>query len=158
MAVCAATTLTTSDSSAWSKSWVWRLPARRSSCSEPAEAPAPRQVWCWATWARSWCPSAAQARSTTTTSHGSPTPRCSSTAPLPACSPTAPTRLARSRASTRSRASSISSTTPPARDSCSRPSVAASPASAVCSCLWPRRRKPSSAIPARSPRASASWT
>ena len=50
------------------------------------------------------------------------------------------------------------STTPLARNSCSRPSAAASPASAACLCLWHRRHRPSSAIPARSPRASASWT
>ncbi len=29
------------------------IAGRRSSCSEPPEAPAPRQVWCWATWAQS---------------------------------------------------------------------------------------------------------
>lgn len=79
-----------------------------------------------------WCPWAARARSTTTTSRSSPTPRCSSTVRLPVCSPTAPTRLARSRGSMCSRASSTLSTTLHARDSCSRPSAAASPASAAC--------------------------
>ncbi|MFR7797237.1 MAG: hypothetical protein ACLU37_03035 [Collinsella sp.] len=98
--------------SAWSRSWL-RLPAR-------------------GLYRRHWrrryhgkygagdlgaivVPWVARARSTTTTSHSSPTPRCSSTARLPVCSPTAPTRPARSRASTRSRALSTLSTTPPAR-------------------------------------------
>ncbi len=78
------------------------------------------------------CRSAARAKSTTTTSRSSPTPPCSSTARPPACSPTVPMRLARSRGSMRSRASSTLSTTLHARDSCSRPSAAASPASAAC--------------------------
>lgn len=99
-----------------------------------------------------------RARSTTATSHGNPMPRCSSTARPPVCSPTAPTLPARSKASMRSRVSSTLSTTPPARDSCSRPSAAASPASAACSCSWPKRRRLSNATPAKSPRASASWT
>ena len=46
--------------------------------------------------------------------------------------PHCPPRLARSKGSMRSRASSTLSTIPPARDSCSRPSAAASPASAAC--------------------------
>ena len=74
----------------------------------------------------------ARARSTTAISRSSPTPHCSSTARPPACSPIAPTRLARSKDSMRSKALSTLSTTPPARDSCSRPSAAASPASVAC--------------------------
>lgn len=86
-------------------------------------------------------PWAARARSTTAISRSSPTPPCSSTARPPACSPIAPTRLARSKGSMRSKALSTLSTTLPARDSCSRPSAAASPASVACSCLLPRRHR-----------------
>ena len=67
------------------------------------------------TTAPPWCPWAARARSTTATAPSNPMPRCSSTVRLPVCSPTAPTLPARSKASMRSRASSTSSTTPPAR-------------------------------------------